>query len=353
MNTFPREISRRTVLLGMGGALAAPMVIRSSSALAQSSSVTFCGYGGSYQDIIVEHALKPFTEETGIKVNVVPAPDMAKVKAQVMMGNVEWDVYDVTDSSAAFGSTQGFWERLDPSIFDVADMAVPPQTDAVPFFVNTAGIAWDPNRYGPGEHPANFAEFFDVKKFPGRRAMRAYEEGTFEGALLADGVAPKDIYPLDVDRALKVLDRIKPLVVTWATAPQQTITLMQTGEVDYGQATVNRVKATTLPGGGVPLAFSFEQNTFSNDMLTVIKGAPNKENAMKLLAYVLRPETQARVMEPLGFIPISKKATTMLSADAAKWLPDLGNSNSMFVDPNYWAENYEAVSRRFKEWIRT
>lgn len=351
MKTFPREISRRSVLLGMGGAIAAPMVMRPLRAAASSGSVTIATWRGSYGEALAKHVLDPFTAATGIKVNVAPA-DFAKVKAQLQIGNVEWDIYDSFASEGAFGSARGFWEKLDSSMFDMSDLAVPVKPEFASWYVNTAGIAWDPKRFNPGKHPANFAEFFDLGKFPGRRASRASAEGTLEAALLGDGVSPKDMYPLDVERALRVLDRIKPSVAAWSTSAQQPITLLQTGEVDFSFTTINRVKATNEPGGGAPLAFSLEQNTFYTECLAILKGAPNKENAMKLVAYFLRPEVQARVLEPLGLMPVSKKAAQMVSAEARKWLSDLHNPNNLLTNSAYWAEHNEAVTTRFKEWIQ-
>lgn len=345
------RLSRRSALAVVVGALAAPAVLNASRAAAKASSVTFTGYGGSFQEILEKQVMKAFTEETGIKVNIVPVPELARVKAQLLTGNVEWDVFTGPGSTTAVGSKQGFWEKLDPSLFDLTDLAVPPKSDRVTWEFYAQGIVWRPDKYGPGKHPTNFAEFFDLKAFPGRRALRNTADYVLEVALLADGVAPKDIYPLDLDRAFKALDRIKPSIATWVATTPQTISLVQTDEVDFGFTFSNRVKATTEPGGGKPLAFSFEQTTFYSEDMAVVKGAPNKENAMKLVAYFLRPEVQARVMNQAALIPVSKKAVPMLSAEIRKWQPDLGQPNSFMVNNEYWANNYEAVSRRFKEWI--
>ncbi|WP_271627701.1 hypothetical protein [Bradyrhizobium sp. CCBAU 11445] len=116
-----KTVSRRSILVGGVGLLAAPMVLRAARAAAKSDSVTFTGYGGSYQETLVNTVMNPFTEETGIKVNVVPIPDLAKVKAQLLTGNLEWDIYDGAGSKIEFGSKNGFWEKLDPSIFDLQD----------------------------------------------------------------------------------------------------------------------------------------------------------------------------------------------------------------------------------------
>ncbi|OKO68023.1 ABC transporter substrate-binding protein [Bradyrhizobium sp. NAS96.2] len=345
------KVSRRSLLLAAaGGVIAAPMAIKSSRAA--SNTVTITGWGGNYQEIFVRDAFNPFTEETGIKVNVVQSPDLARVKVQILTGNVEWDVFDGADIMIASGSKSGFWEKLDGSVFKLDDMRIPPTSDSVPTYLFAAGLAWDPAKFGDGKHPQTFAEFFDIAKFPGRRSLMNRAFMTLEVALLADGVAPKDVYPLDLDRAFKALDRIKPSIATWASTNTQTIALVQTGEVDFTfTPAASRVKSTTEDGGGRPLAFSFEQNLYGSGALAVLKGTPNKENAIKLLTYIMRPEVQARLSESLGLLPVSKSAATMLTDAARRWLPNWNNPKSLFVDPGYWADHLEPVTARFKEWV--
>ncbi|MFX5730500.1 ABC transporter substrate-binding protein, partial [Acinetobacter baumannii] len=78
---------------------------------------------------------------------------------------------------------------------------------------------------------------------------------------VADGVAPKDLYPLDVDRAFRGLDRMKPQVSTWAaTTPDQVNAVVQ-NEGDFSYSYFNRVKSAQT--AGAPLAFSFEQTVNS------------------------------------------------------------------------------------------
>lgn len=344
-------VSRRFFLVGTAGVLAAPMVLKGSRAAGKSDSVAVTLYGGSLQEIFIKSVANPFTEETGIKVNILPTPEIAKVKAQQLTGNVEIDVFNTTAEQAAYGSKQGFWEKLDLSTFDIDDMAIPPKNDTVTTNSYAGGIGWDPKKYGPGKHPTNFAEYFDLKKFPGRRTFRNRPGETLEAALLADGVPSKDIYPLDLDRAFKMLDRIKPSIASWIAATPQTISLLQSGEVDFSYTYASRVKLTTEPGGGTPLGFSFEQNLIGTSNFAVPKGAPNRENAMKFIAYYLRPEIQARQCDLVGVLPNSKKAMSMVSTETRKWLPDISSSNHVLIDGAYWSDNLEAVSRRFKEWV--
>ncbi|UPJ79332.1 ABC transporter substrate-binding protein [Bradyrhizobium sp. 183] len=344
--------SRRSFLAGAATLVAAPMVLGSRRAAAKSDSVTIVNFGGSYQEATIKAVIDPFTKETGIKVSIVPYPGLDKIKAMQLTGNVDIDILLGGGSTLASGSRRGFLEKLDHSLFDLQDLLIQPKSDYVVFEVYSQGVAWDPAKH-VDKRPATFVDFFDRKNFPGRRCFnKTSPANTMEIALLGDGVAPKDVYPLDVDRAFKVLDRIKSSVV-WAGTVTQVTSFVQTGEVDFSAAFGNRVKATTEPGGGKPLAFSFEQNTINSDCLGILKGAPNKENATKLIAYYLRPEVQARLYNLVGLTPGSKKAATMLSGEARKWLPDLNNPANHVIDDDYWADNFEAINLRFQEWLLT
>ncbi|MGV7217797.1 ABC transporter substrate-binding protein [Bradyrhizobium sp. UFLA05-112] len=329
--------------------LAAPLLARMSYA---AGSITMAAPLGSFGDAIRKKLADPFTKETGIVVNIVPgSADLAKVKAQLTTGNVELDIFTGTPADAAYGSKHGYWEQLDLSVFDANDLSVQPKKDVVAYEIYTSGIAWDPEKYSAGKHPEIFRDMFDPNKFPGRRAFRNTADGTMEAALLADGVDPKDMYPLDVERAFKVLDRIKSSVSAWTTTSPQTVSLLQTGEVDFSYTFAGRVLPTNRPGGGKPLAFSFKQNIFFADPLMIVKGAPNKESAMKFLSFILRPEAQAGFAEATGTAPISNKAMSAMSPESRKWLPDLNTPGSLFFDPAYWTDAYETVQSRFKEWI--
>ncbi|MGY3591832.1 putative spermidine/putrescine transport system substrate-binding protein [Bradyrhizobium sp. USDA 4341] len=344
--------SRRSFLAGAAAAIAAPVVLGSKRAAAKSDTVTIVQYGGQYQEATVKAVFEPFTKETGINVNIVPYPGLDKVKAMQLTNNVEIDIDFISGAEAASGSKQGLWEKLDFSGLDLGDLAVQPKSDYLVFDIYNQGIAWDPKKFGPGKHPVDFAGFFDVKKYPGRRSMRNYAQNTLEVALIADGVAPKDIYPLDLDRAFKSLDRIKSHIV-WSPTPVQDSSLLQVGEADFGIVNSTRVKASIDPGGGVPLEYSFEQNILGRNALTILKGAPNRENAMKLIAFYLRPEIQAQFENLVFTTPISKKAAMMLSPEARKWQPDLNSPKNVMLLDSYWADNFEATTSRFKEWRLT
>ncbi len=126
-----------------------------------------------------------------------------------------------------------------------------------------------------------------MKKFPGRRALRNHPIATLEAALMADGVAPDKLYPLDVDRAFKKLEEIKPNITVWWTSGAQSAQLLNDGEVDMVMAWNGRVSALTKEGAKV--AYTYNQGILQSTSLCILKGAPNLATAVKFLNEAVDP----------------------------------------------------------------
>jgi putative spermidine/putrescine transport system substrate-binding protein len=354
MSSNPKtDLPRRRFLQGAGatllsGAIGAPMIITSRKAMAASNLVVV-SWGGNYHQGVEEALAKPFEKEFGVHVTLVDTPDLAKVKAQVMTNNVQWDVFDAVGPMAMTGSKNGYWEPLDPALFNTKDLIAPMTKDAVPFYGFTGGICWDNSRFPDGKHPQTFADYWDVKKFPGHRTLRNRASETMEIALLADGVPPDKLYPLDVDRAFKALDRIKPYISNWVEQTPQTVTLVETGQVDFSYTYSTRVKAAQ--DANKPIDFSFKQNIVGLEYLVVLKNAPNKASAMKFVQFAMRPDRQAALMEYLINTPASRSALTMLKPETRKWLSDPNSKMNVVSNDAWWADHYDDLTLRFKEWV--
>ena len=329
-------------------AVAAPMVITSRKAMA-ASNLTVVSWGGNYHAGVQDALATAFEKEFGVHVTLVDTPDLAKVKAQVMTNNVQWDVFDAVGPMAMTGSKNGYWEPLDPALFNRSDLIASMTKDAVPLYGFTGGICWDNRKFPDGKHPQTFAEYFDFKKFPGQRTLRNRASETMEIALLADGVPPEKLYPIDVERAFKSLDRIKPYIGNWVDQTPQTVTLVETGQVDFSYTYSTRVKAAQE--ANKPINFSFKQNLIGLEYLVVLKNSPNKANAMKFLQFALRPDRQATLMNALGNTPASKSALPMVKPEVRKWLSDPSNKMNVVSNDVWWADHYDELTLRFKEWV--
>ena len=341
------RISRRSFVIGTS-LVAAPAVIIPNRALAN-QRIVFVSYGGSTQEAQEKTIIKAFREETGIQVVTTSGPDAAKLKAQTRTGNIEWDVVNLIGSQAIAAGREGLLERIDYSIVDSSDMFLEKKETTLPWYWYGGGIGFDPKRHPAGKHPRNWAQFWDVKGIPGRRALRSRPDETLEFALMADGVPAKKLYPLDMDRAFRSLDRIKPHVAKWIAETPQTITLLQNNEIDFVPTYSGRIEAAKKQG--VALDYVYENNIVTPSFMCVVKGTKTKDAAMKLVNYFLRPDLQAAFCNMMGYTPVKRSAMPLLTAEVRGQQPELDAPGTAVTDVEWWADHASEANKRFKEWL--
>lgn len=342
-------LSRRQ-LLAAGSLIAAPAVLIPGRSYG-SGSIVFVGYGGTTQDAQDKAIIKVFEKETGIKVINANGPDAAKIKAQVRTGNIEWDVVSLIGSQAISAGRDGLFEKLDTSIIDTKDMFLPIKEWTLPWYTYSGGIAYDPKRHGPGKFPRSWPEFWDAKTFPGRRGLRTRPDENLEMALMADGVPAKKLYPLDVNRAFKALDRIKPHVAKWIPETPQTVSLVQSNEIDFVYTYSGRVEAAKRQG--VSMEYVYDNNIITPSYMCVVKGTKNKAASMQLVNYFLRPDLQAGFCNIMGYTPIKRAAMNLLTPAVKAQQPNPDAAGTAVTDVEWWADNFAESNKRFKEWLIT
>lgn len=352
-----REFGRRALRLGLG-ASALPALVTAvlgrradAQALRGSGEVVVCTWGGSYAEAQKKAFFEPFEKESGIRVRIAGVPDLAKIHAMVSNKAVEWDLVDGEGQMMLRLAAQDMLERADYSII--------PKADLIPEVVSDWGIGsvayayvlgWSTKTYGAKE-PTGWKDFFDAAAFPGRRAMYAQPLPALELALLSAGVPMDKLYPLDVDRAFKILEQHKRLINVWYKSITQIPTLMRGEEVDLIEATSTRM--IELRRSGTPVGWTFDQGAWMQSYWIVPKGAPNRENAMKLMAFYTRPEHEAQFTQafPLG-MP-NRKAYALMPKETLALLPTSpGNMERQFrVDSAWWAKHVEEITKRWLAFV--
>lgn len=344
-------VSRRTILQSAGILAGASVFGFPSIVRAQPASITVTCWGGSYEAAVRKAFAEPFAKETGIGVTLVNNADLPRMKVQVETKNVSWDVFDSIGPQIMAGSEEGLWETIDTGIVDSSGLIQKTGPDHIGTYFYAGGLGFDPARHPDGKHPTTFAEFWDVEKFPGRRGLRSRVSENLEMALLADGVAPEDLYPLDIERGFKSLDRIKPVIRKWIETTPETVTLIGSKELDFTYTYISRVLASAA--SGVSIDMSMQQTLNSLEYLAVPKHGKNTQAAMEYVAFCLRPEQQAVFCEEVAFSPNAEKAMELVSDNAKEHMPDMQDPNSIIINDEWWGKNYNDLQRRFTEWMLT
>jgi len=350
VSLHPQRPSRRTALRLAAGAFAAPVVLRPPAARAATPLVVV-NWGGRIAEIKKEVFYDPFTKDTGIPIRMVAGPDLARIKAQVTEGDVEWDIVDALDAWVPNGEKLGLFEKIDDGLYDKSAVAPQFRRDyAAASYVFAGGIAYPTDRKGaPGQHPTTWPEFWDAAKIPGRRALLGRIPNTLELALMADGVKPKEVYPCDVERAFKSLDRIRPYVTHWINQTPQTLSLIQSNETDFSYSFAHRV--LDMQKEKIPLGYSFKQNLLGVIWTTIIKGTKNKAAAFKYVEFTMRPERQIAYSNVTADASPYPALRDKIDPAIRDWVPDPTREDSMVMNPDWWLGKEEELNTRFKEWL--
>src|SRR5690606_11206724 len=229
----------RTTLLAATLATAGP---------ALAVDLTAVSFGGASKQAQVKAFYEPFAKATDNRILAGEYNgEMAKVKAMVDTNSVSWNLVEVESPELSRGCDEGMFEELDAAQFGNAEDFVPGalQPCGVGFFVWSTVLAYNADKLKSA--PTGWADFWDVNKFPGKRGLRKGAKYTLEFALMADGVAPKDVYKVlatkeGQDRAFKKLDELKPSIQWWEAGAQPPQYLVS-GDVVMSSAYNGRIAA--------------------------------------------------------------------------------------------------------------
>lgn len=285
------------------------------------AQVTFAGYGGEPQKVQTKAFLEPAMKDLGIKILQDSHGGYAKIKAQVLSGNSSFDVVALGCAEGARAAKEGLLEPIDYSLIPNAkdiDPRLRAQYTVGEWTFSTV-IAW--NTKTVKTPPKTWAEFWDVKKFPGKRALSANARQMLEIALLADGVAPDKLYPIDVDRAFKKLEELKPNLALWWSSGAQSVQLLTDGEIDMEAVWNGRAQAAIE--GGASADYTYNQGIYDVECFMVLKGTKHKDAAMKIINTMLDAKNQATAASMIDYGPVNPKAfdTGIIPADRKKRLP--------------------------------
>ncbi len=333
--------------------------------------ITVMSWGGAYTKSQVEAYHKPWMAETGNVVNSVDSDNPATpIKAQVEAGNVSIDVADVEYSDAIRLCDEGLLEEIDTSMLPAAPDGTPAEEDfidgaltdcAVANIVWSTVYAYDTTKF-EGNAPTTIADFFDLEGFPGKRGLRKSAKANLEMALMADGVAPDEVYDMleseeGVERALAKLDTIKSEVVWWEAGAQPP-QLLADGEVAMSTAYNGRIFNAAI-GEGQPFEIVWDGQILDFDLFVVPKGAPNAEAAMDFIAFATDTQRLADQASWISYGPARKSSGELVGlfndgkTEMAPHMPtaEANLAGALVNNFEFWADRDTEISERFNAWL--
>ncbi len=364
MVLYPFTYARVSIiaLITLGLSITAPLVPAQES----KNEITFTSWVGPYMRSQMLGFVRPYEAENNVRVNVVSYNGGIKeIRDQVESANVTWDVVDLTQADSLRACNEGLLERID-------GIGLPPGVDGskasddfVEGALNPCGVgvivwatafAYNRDTYNLSQ-PATIGDFFNVKKFPGRRAIRNDPTVIMEWALMADGVPRDKVYrtletPEGVARALKKMDSIKPGLQLWQ-AGREPVRLLKSGD-----ASMSMVWATTGATASREPDANFDMvwdgRVIELDLFGIPKGSRYKEEAIDFIRYASNSKSLAQMVSHLPNGPTRKSSLSLLSDEVLAQIPNgpaYKDKLSIMSDAEWWSKNHATLEEAFRIWF--
>jgi putative spermidine/putrescine transport system substrate-binding protein len=336
--------------------VAVALVAACSSASALARDLTVVARGEASPDVIRHAIVAPFSAATGIPVQVESwSGGVDTLRDHLKAPDSAWDLVEVNADELAAGCSDGLFEKLDWSAIGGKDHYLPQGVSdcGVGSALTTLVLAWDRDKFPAAP---NWSDFWDVAKYPGKRGLFKGVRGNLEIALIADGVAPADVYKVlassdGVDRAFRKLDQLKPYIVWWQTGAEAAH-ILSSGDV----------LMTTAPSGRIVMANRADHRNFgvqwsaglySVESWAVPKGSPDLRQAQQFLYFAGMPALEGRVFETAGIAGLARGANDGLAPEAQAMSPTTPANLGVAVrmDSNFWHDNLAKLQQRFDTWV--
>ncbi|MDE2183353.1 MAG: ABC transporter substrate-binding protein [Alphaproteobacteria bacterium] len=332
--------------------------------------LTVATWPGTYQRAQTSALLIPFARRTGADVRIAEYDGgTAELARQVQAHKYAWDVMDLELPDAVAACTEGLLEKIDPTQLPAGVNGVPAGQDFVagaigPCWVGSVVysqvVGFDTHRFA-GASPSSLSDFFDVRRFPGPRAMRSDPKLNLEMALLADGVAPRDVYPMlatpaGIARALAKLDTIRGDIVWW-TPSDPPAQMLHDGRAAF--ATMLDGDVFDAANDGRPVGVIWDRQLYEFDAFGVPKGNPKRALAMDFIRFATESGSLAGVSSWVPYGPARRSAVALVGDNPELHIamtPFLTTTQAHFatafrVDDRWWRAHQSAVEARWQEWL--
>jgi len=339
-----------------GKTFIAAAILLGLPSLGMARDLTVTSWGGTFQDMQRKAIFEPFAKETGTKL-VEDSWDggIGILRTRSEADDSGWDVVEVESEELELGCSEGLFEEIDYNRAGGKDAYVPGAVSkcGVGSAIYNFVMAYDNSVFKDG--PKNWTDFFNIAKFPGKRALRQGPKGNLEIALMADGVPPAKVYetlktPEGVDRAFKSLDRIKLNLVFWKTGAQP-MQLLASGEV-AATTTYNGRVTTAINVDKKPFTLVWNESLQTTDSWVILANSPNKDAAYRFLDFASKGEYQAKMpsYQPIGVT--SKAALGLIDKKLLTDLPTAPENaaNVLKIDDAFWIDNIDTLNARWTTW---
>lgn len=332
--------------------------------------LTVASWGGAYSESQKRAYFTPFQDKTGIAIELVSHHgSFEALSSEAGSGSPSWDLVDLGPKALENACSSGKLEKVDVSALADASDGTSAKEDFLPGMLHECGVpsvAWSSaivydKRAFKKAVPKTAKDFFDIKRFPGKRALPRSPKYTLELALMADGVKPENVYSTlatqhGITRAIKRLDTIRNHIVWWDRA-SESLELLAKKEAVMAIAFNGRI-FSAIVADNRPFALIWDGQVYDLDLWAIPKGSPNKAKALELIAFATKPDHLAQQARWFPYGPVRKSALKLIGkhpeidVSMSDFIPtsDKNFKNALRMDSSWWDAHEAEMKNHLKVW---
>ena len=334
-------------------------------------AITVVTWGGPYAYSQTRAYFEPFTEATGVRVDVERYDGgLDELRRQVTGGDAAWDLMDMTMADNRAACRLGLIEPIDHSRLLPAPDGTPAERDFIDGALTECGVAqivyatvaaYHRDAF-PGERPARIRDLFDVQRFPGTRALQRGPEANLEWALRSYGVPRQDLYQLlSTERGLRLaferLDRIRGHVVWWTSADRPMEMLVR-GEAAIVSGYNGRLFDLAAVQGH-PVEIIWDGQIYELGSWGVPRGTRRLDDVLAFIRFATGTRPLADQARYIAYGPARRSSMKLVSTHAETGVdmrPHLPTSPANFrtailKDTEWYGSLYDRIKARFDAWL--
>lgn len=323
---------------------------------ATARELTIVARAGPFQAPLKELFVDPFAKAAGDHVDLQSwTGGLAAVEEAAGWGT-PWDLVQVSPAELGPGCAGGLFVRIDWNAIGGRDRYLPQAASdcGVGAFMRSIVLSWDRDKFAGSP---TWADFWDVAKYPGKRGLERDVKTNLEIALMADGVAPADVYNTlrsaeGVNRAFRKLDQLRPYLVLWQSETD-AIRILGSGAVLMSSAPNDRVTAADRAQER-HFGIQWSGSLYRIDSWAIVTGSPHLSAANRFLAFYGTPALQARLPALIAYGPVAKGANAAMPPELRAISPSApaNMAKALQIDAAFWRDNGPKLEQRFEEWLK-
>ncbi|MEL7542831.1 MAG: extracellular solute-binding protein [Pseudomonadota bacterium] len=326
------------------------------------TSLTVATWEGAYGEAQRIAVFDPFASRTGIAIKTQPHTDGARLRKSDTADKLDWDVAHIPADAAIAACKAGTVIALDDAR-PAADQFIAGAvgTCHVASAVWSSVIAVRPSSRWQAK-PTTLADVFDPTSFPGKRAFPRQPRYLLETALMADGVAPAEVYAtLATDaglaRAFARLEDMRPHIVWWR-ATNETDVLLAEKNVRFVLGFNGRFFNAFAGRKDAPRLI-WDGQLYGLNAWVIPAKSKHPAAAKEFISAALQADAMRAQASRLPYGPTRVAAVAepirndALGIDITPYLPTApGNfSRALEINEAWWRQNEARLIDRFNAWL--